>query len=353
MKEILNVLIPYSVSIVIALLLYLFTKNKWLVVVVSVVLLLVSSGIIYKINISERAEETSIQKTSEEVWKSIEVNFKLNNYEHMLEIAEENKLMESEKMLNILGIMYAQGIYYERDYDKALMCLKAAAAYGELESTFINLWLASYVADIEAAENSDISYNNCIEALKIAEKHQNHYLNEMLKMGIYLSFGERVEDGYSYVKKLFGKDKKDFLKLFYQKCKTLKYLMVTDYDYYTDATKDLSTGEIEYDNVVAMAHTIEEWDVPVYIFVADSPSEYEIFEDLTLVPFKPLKHIVTGKFEYETSYLNEDGNTCFWKDTDEIFYGNEPPETDENSRWMIMSYDDQNQVRKYRKQVKE
>ena len=64
----------------------------------------------------ERTKETNLQKTEEELWKSIEVNFKLNNYKKMLEIAEENQLMEDEKMLNILGIMCAQGIYYERDY---------------------------------------------------------------------------------------------------------------------------------------------------------------------------------------------------------------------------------------------
>ena len=41
-------------------------------------------------------------------WKLIQINFELEEYEEMLEIAETNQLMKTEKMLNIIGVMYAQ-----------------------------------------------------------------------------------------------------------------------------------------------------------------------------------------------------------------------------------------------------
>ena len=189
--------------------------------------------------------------------------------------------------------------------------------------------------------------------MQIAEKHKNHSLDEMLKTGIYVSFNEKVDDGYSYVKNLSNQDRKEFFRIFHCEYKTLKFIVVTDYHYRADVTTNLSTGEKEYDNIVAMPHTLQEWEVPVYLFVAGSPMEYELFDDLSFYPNTSQKPIVTEEFEYETSYLDEEGNIGYWKDTDEIFYGNEPPEADEKSRWVIMGYDGIDSERRYRKQIKE
>lgn len=353
MKEILNILIPVCASVIISLILYLITKRKKLATVFCIIILLLSSVAVYIINTKEvNNKDNGMQATTEEIWKLIEVNYKIGNYERMIQIAEENQLMESEEMLNVLGVMYAQGIYYEQDFEKALAYLDAAAIYGNLENTFINLWLVSYMTDWQKKENINNPYSNCIRALDIAEKHNNNLLNNMLTIGISLNFDESVENGYEYVKLLSAEDKQILFNAFYQQVGTIKYIVCTEYHYYADVSKNLVSGITEYSNIVAMPHKLEEWEVPIYIFVGGCPANFVLFEDIALSPFASSEHTVTDTFEYETSYIDERGNTCYWIDTDEIFYGDVPPETDENSRWVIMGYGNTYTERRFKLQIK-
>ena len=56
-------------------------------------------------------------------------------------------------------------------------------------------------------------------------------------------------------------------------------------------------------------------------------------------------------YDYPSTYIDENGNEQYWEDTEEIFYGEIPPEDTEDTRWMINGYDE-NGGRKFRKQIK-
>lgn len=263
----------------------------------------------------------------ESILDELKYDFKTNNYEHMLETAEIKHVMDSEIMLNVLGIMYAQGIYYEQSYEKAIESFNAATEYGNLESSFTNLWLASYFADLNNL-NNDTSYSNSMHAIKVSEKHQNYSINEMLKAGISIRFNETVENGYEYIKKLTYKKRQYFFELFDPQVDSVKYIY-----------KITSTE-------------MEERELPVYLFRFFWPdNNYIAFDSISLSPASSTNYKVTGHFKYEASYKDINGNTYFWVDTDEYYYGEVPPDTDENSRWIIDGYDRSQNVRIYKLQV--
>ena len=139
-----------------------------------------------------------------DLWKLIQIKFELEEYEEMLEIAEANQLMKTEKMLNIIGVMYAQGIHFKKNYIEALTYIDLACVYGNEEQSYINLWLISYLADREREYRGLNIYRNSEKALEIAEKKQNESLNQMLITGIEDCFGKTVINGYEYFNSLPG-----------------------------------------------------------------------------------------------------------------------------------------------------
>ena len=142
-----------------------------------------------------------------------------------------------------------------------------------------------------------------------------------------------------------GRERNQFFDSFKVLAGEYKYFVSTEYDYYRD----------EENNLIAIASCIEERSVPIRVYENASPSVYTIFEDI-VVPSEMVgeQEEVTGVFEYETSYLDEEGKICLWLETDEIYYGNEPPADTENSRWVIMEYEKgKYQERRFRKQVKQ
>lgn len=288
----------------------------------------------------------------EEVWKQIEVNYRIGNYKDMLQLAEDYQLINSENMLNVIGVMYAQGIYYEQSYEKALSYLEAAAVYGDSDNTFINLWLVSFLLDKQESKNGhDSGYAHCIEALRCAEEHGNGVLNEKMRSSIAENMGKEVENAYEYVRHLPYKEKKELFDQFDLQVDEVRYLACVNWAYRVEREEDPETGELIYRDVKAIPFKWEERELPVYLLRCARPFQFVLFEDITLYPFLSQEYTVTATFEYETNYTDAEGNIHYWIDTDEVYYGEEPPETDGDSRWIIDSIEDDK--RKYRLQVKE
>ena len=354
MRELINILIPMWLSSIIAILFVAVKKKVKVAVLISVILLLFTTSLVWYVNMHGDIIQTGVtrQDIDESVWKAIEACYKINDYERMFQIAEENQLMESEEILNLIGVLYAQGIFYERDYEKAIKYLEAASTYGTLEQTFINLWLVSYVTDRQELKETN-PYKNTINALKIAEKYNNTILNDMLTLAISVKFGEIVENGYEYVWHMDLQKQTALFDSFCVQSSTYRYYVCTDYEYTADIYENEEAGVTEYSNVVAYARRIEEWEVPIFIFVRGCPSGYQLFDDVMEYPLASTEHTVTAEFEYESSWQDEEGNTYFWTDTDEFFVGNEPPECDEDHRWHISGYDYEAGGRRFRLQVKE
>lgn len=124
MKEILNILIPMLASGIISIVLYLIMQNKKLAIGICLSILIIFTILIYLINKIE-----SPDAENQNILKAIEANYKIGNYEQMLKIAEEHQLLQSECMLNVIGVMYAQGIYYQQSYKDALRYMEAATVY--------------------------------------------------------------------------------------------------------------------------------------------------------------------------------------------------------------------------------
>lgn len=319
-------------------------------ILISILILLIPIICLYLKNKKPNQDIQINEATLEE----LKNDFITNNYEHMLETAEKNHVMSSEIMLNVLGIMYAQGIYYEQNYEKAIETFNAATEYGNLESSFSNLWLVSYLADLNDLNNGDTSYSNSMHAIKVAEKHQNYSINEMLKMGISTRFNENVENGYEYIKKLTYKKRRYFFSLFEPQVDTTKYIACTKYVYQVTRDESIADKENNITDVKAIPTELEEREISIYMFRYFWPdNDYIAFDSIPLSPNASSDYKVTGNFKYETSYKDINGNTCFWIDTDEFYYGDIPPDTDENSRWVIDGYDKSKNVRIYKLQIKE
>ena len=69
--------------------------------------------------------------------------------------------------------------------------------------------------------------------------------------------------------------------------------------------------------------------------------------------FGSFVYTVTDTIKYETNYKDEEGNIHYWIDTDEFYCGDIPPETDQDTRWVIAGMDEEGREKKYRLQVKE
>lgn len=354
MREVLNILIPVWVSTIIAIIFFEVKEKRGVAISIAVIVTLVSTAILLYINMQDSSIEdvSSQQEADFSIWNEIEVNYKLNNYPKMFQIAEENHLMESEEMLNIIGVMYAQGIYYEQDYEQAIRYFEAALTYGELEKTYNNLCLASYIADRQDFEEKD-SYRLTLKALQAAEEKKIKSINEWLVAAISSEQGEIVEDGYEYVRKMTTQQQNALFNSICVEVGTYRYYVCTEYEYFDETSFDEETGITVHSNVVAEAKTIEERELPKSVYSYGFLSNFQLFDDVLLYANRSEGYIVTEVFEYEPQYLDDSGNLCFWVDTEEYFTGDIPPEIDEDSRWFISGYDSTVGKRIYRLQVKE
>lgn len=364
MNEILISAISMLLSLIISSIYYIVERKKGVAVLICIFLTLLSVGVIAMLNTKGDDQQEVTQESlaenyilpedlpEEEVWKRIEINYRLGNYKDMLQLAETYQLMNSETMLNVIGVMHAQGMYYEQSYEEALPYLEAAAVYGESDNTFVNLWLVSFLLDKkESKDGHDSRYDHCIEALRCAEKHGNGVLNEKMKSAIAETMGKEVENAYEYVRRLPYKEKKELFDQFDLQIGGTKYIVCVNWAYRIEKEEDPETGELVRCDAEVIPYKWEERELPVYLMRQVRPFQFVLFGDITLSPFLSQEYTVTATFEYEINYTDAEGNIHYWVDTDEVYYGDVPPETDGDSRWIIDSIEENK--RKYRLQVKE
>lgn len=194
-------------------------------------------------------------------------------------------------------------------------------------------------------------YRNSEKALEIAEKKQNESLNQMLITGIEDCFGKTVINGYEYFNSLPREKKKILLDSFGYDIDGYKVVKCTEFHYAEFINDETSNLESKYD-IKVIPYRLEERENYIFMFTNNCPQEYVLFDNLYLSP-SPERYRVIESFEYDSTYEDNDGNTHYWMDTDEVYYGNIPPNTDENSRWMLAGYNEDRTERKFKLQRKQ
>lgn len=304
-----------------------------------------------EINLTDKKTSTIYEVDQDEFerksdpWTNIKINLIIGNYEKVIKIAELNDLLETEDMLNIIGVMYANGYFYEQDYDKAIDYFHAATCLGKSKNTYINLLIVSYIADLkELEEGSAFPYSRTIEAFSIGQKNNNKDLNEILQIMIAVNKDIRsidIKDGYEYFNNLSDYEQKEILDSISAKYKDIKILQCEKLDYYYD-----DDGELR-----AMCAKIVEKVIPIIIFIT-IPNEYCLMDEFTIISETNPESYISAEFEYSPIYYDEKGEPHFWIDTDEYFNGDIPPADADNYRWVISSIDEKNQNQRiFRKQI--
>ena len=123
-----------------------------------------------------------------------------------------------------------------------------------------------------------------------------------------------------------------------------RYLVASDYDY---IITQYENGEVGVEAVVVQ---IIERELPIRVMRGIYPDSYETFYGESIE--RAAENAVDiAVYDYPSTYIDENGNEQYWKDTEEFYYGEIPPEDTEDTRWMINGYDE-NGGRKFRKQIK-
>ena len=120
--------------------------------------------------------------------------------------------------------------------------------------------------------------------------------------------------------------------------------MAPDYDY---IITQYENGELDVEAIVVQ---MIERELPIRVMKGIYPDTYETFYGESIEQAAE-NAIDIAVYDYPSTYIDENGNEQYWKDTEEIFYGEIPPEDTEDTRWMINGYDE-NGGRKFRKQIK-
>ena len=218
-------------------------------------------------------------------------------YAKVIDLVETYDLMYTEEMMNVMGVMYANGFYYEQNYEKAIQYFKAAAEYGERDETFLNLWLASYEAD-KAIDDELFPYDNTYEAVLVGQKKNNIKLCEFLKSNAQIYSNEGVEDGYEFINQMSEDERNDFFDIFSISMGEHSYRVCTAYDYYID----------ENGGLFAVPRCIEERRIETRINVKGNPSEYVVFDDMNVPVYSSEESEVVNVYEFETSYIDDNGD---------------------------------------------
>lgn len=288
-------------------------------------------------------ESTASLETTDEVWKKIESLIILDDYDGVIELAKEHHLLEEEEMLNIQGIMYSNGFFYEQDFEKAIKYFKAASVFGS-DKSYSNWFLAAYTYDrTNSVEDSTLNFKETFDLIKYAESNNNLFINQILTDAIFYINDTAISNAYEYWHKLNYDDKNQLLSKFVIKYDSIPYLHCLDYKYYT----------IDNEQIVKISKLQERY-IPINIYQSFMPySSYCLFDSIYInVPVAGEYEIGTT-FEYNPEYVDEFGNVCFWEDTDELYYGDNAPEDTDDYRWVIYDHSKENSERIFRKQIKE
>ena len=302
-----------------------------------------------KNEVAEAVMTGSSTGESDDVWNDIEVSMRIGNYDGVLEKAEQNHLLETEEMLNLQGIMFANGLGNDGDgdLDQAIQYFQAACIRKKSAESFRNLLLASLSADLAeiTEENGETAWmEHTAEAFRFGESNEIPESEKLLWERIYLS-DVTVPDGenlYDYFWSL--ENWPQILREGVFELSPYRYLVASNYDYIVSKNED---GEAEIEAIVTQ---IVEKELPIHIMRGTYPDTYVTFYGDTIEQV-PLNAIDVAVFDYPSTYIDENGNEQYWKDTEEFYYGEIPPEDTEDTRWMINGYDE-NGGRKFRKQIK-
>lgn len=285
---------------------------------------------------------------SDDVWNDIEVSMMIGNYDGVLEKAEQNHLLETEEMLNLQGIMYANGLGKDGDLDQAIQYFQAACVRNKSAESFRNLLLASLsadLADITEENGATAGMEYTAEAFRFGERNEIPESEKLLRERLYMS-GETVpdegEDIYDYFWNL--ENWPQVLREGVFELTPYRYLVASNYDYIISENED---GEAEIEAIVTQ---MVEKELPIHIMCGTYPDAYVTFygDKIDQIPYNAVDIAV---YDYPSTYIDENGNEQYWKDTEEFYYGEIPPEDTEDTRWMINGYDE-NGGRKFRKQIK-
>lgn len=139
----------------------------------------------------------------------------------------------------------------------------------------------------------------------------------------------------------------EFYKSLIIKAKVHKIVVCTEYDYCADV--EIINGKTVYKNLRAIGKRFEERSIPIYIKRRNFP--------LFKLCDKEIEFTINGAYkttaiwEYKSTYVGDDGRKHLWKDSENYYYGEEPPEKTEYSRWIIYGIVDGK--RRFMEQVKE
>ena len=297
--------------------------------------------------------------TKKDALEEIRQDMSLGNYDGALEKAEQYGLTETEEILNLQGILYAAGLGREVDLEQAIRYFEAACLQGQ-DSTgkdsdtqravsFRNLFLAALSADLEdmAEEGAEASVQmpHTAEALRFGELLGNQEAERILQermfavRGILPEAGENIFDSFWELE-----NRPEILKDGIVEQEPYRYLVASDYDY---IITQYENGEVGVEAVVVQ---IIERELPIRVMRGIYPDSYETFYGESIE--RAAENAVDiAVYDYPSTYIDENGNEQYWKDTEEFYYGEIPPEDTEDTRWMINGYDE-NGGRKFRKQIK-
>lgn len=281
----------------------------------------------------------------EKVLENIQVYMTLGEYDQLIEYAKKENILESEELLNIQGIMYANGLGIDRDMETAMKYFKAAAARGSDVNSYRNLLLASVVADINNLEkDSSAGMQNTLEAFAICQKNDvtemENMIADLARMSGEEPGGEKA--GYEFLESC--ENKNDLLRAGFAYIGDDLYYVTDNYSYIVSGEGDELAAEAE------AAHVIQ-YKRPLYIMRA-YPSQYVSFYDEGFFDAVVGDAVKIDEFDVPSCYVNEGNQTVkVWDETDETVTGDTKPKDSDNVMWVYWGLND-NGEKIYKKRIK-
>ena len=303
-------------------------------------------GVANETRVTDGEEVENIMGESDDVWKDIEVSMIVGNYDGALKKAEKYGLMETDEILNLQGVIYANGLGRNTDLERAIRYFEAACIRSGSAVSFRNLLLAALSADLaEMAEGASAQMPHTADAFRFGERKKIPEADRILVDRVYVTEGvilEERENIYDYFWSL--NNWTEILKDGVLELTPYRYLVASNYDY---IITEYENGEKD---VQAIAVQIIEKEIPIRVMRGSYPDAYVTFYSDTLERTSS-NAIDIAVYDYPTTYIDADGNEQYWQDTDDIYHGEIPPPDTDDSRWMINGFDE-NGIREFKKQIK-
>jgi hypothetical protein len=216
-------------------------------------------------------------KNIDEAWKNIKICWLTERYNQVIDIAETFNLLNTEEMLNIHGVMYANGFYYEKDNETAIKYFTAAVEHGEKISTFENLLLISHITDQYdlMINNPFLPFSNTFNAFEIVNNNDIEELSSLLLSVTFSYHGTNPKECLQYIR---GLENTEIIEIFNRlrfKVGEEKYKVAMDFRHYVD-----ENGELK-----AEATRIEERALPIMATpFSGFPSKFLVLENRFISP---------------------------------------------------------------------